>query len=900
MRVSLRRAASALLLVVGTTGLPIAAPAEPVAGGAATRSTSLDDLGRSLFVDGRYAEADSVLRQAVAARRESDAAGDTALARTLLVHAEVLKMIGAVEEARIAAKEAHALYQRTLGDDSAATADALGRLAALEHSPTSGDHETTARLEATLREVLARERRLVGPDHPNIAWTLHALGWIALDHGDEETAETLHRDALAMERRVLDPDDPALVGGLFALAFTAREVGELEEAIGLLREALAILDRRFERHPWITKCRNGVAIMENELGHPEEAARLMRMNLDDSLRMGETLTPRFLHVQTNLALVYINLRRFDSADSLLGSAEAGARDLATRGIDVAEVQNTLTAYRSREALQRGAFADAERLTLVSLERHRSKLDPGHEGLVQDYSNLAAARWGAGDIAGAERYLDQAIRVFETARTRSGSGIRRATFAATPYEARALCRLELGKTAPAWEDIAQTRGRLLRESLLGEDEGPLPLERVQAALGPDEALVGWVDGELVSGQFRSWGYVLRNRGPVLWERLPGDESESLSEKHARHAGFRDAIVEAGYSAFPDETAESRGEVAAALWRERFASLTQHLKGVASLVLVPSPMMGSLPVEALLAPDGTLVMDRFAVRYAPSADVYAWLAEQAPAVETAPRSGLLVGDPPFRPEHLLAWVPDPQETDLPARPSTRTLRKALARDHEALGALPRLPWSRTEVESIQDLLPRSTTLLGADASRTAVLRLAAEGALSGFDVLHFATHALVDEVDPERSALILAQTGPGEDSPTATGDTDDGAVTARDIEDWELHAELVTLSACETARGRAAFGEGTVNFAYPFFRAGSSCLLASLWTVNDEASSLLMERFYANWLGAPDDGAPGERRPRMSKARALGEAKLWLRDWRDARGDRPYAHPYYWASFVLIGY
>jgi CHAT domain-containing protein len=148
-------------------------------------------------------------------------------------------------------------------------------------------------------------------------------------------------------------------------------------------------------------------------------------------------------------------------------------------------------------------------------------------------------------------------------------------------------------------------------------------------------------------------------------------------------------------------------------------------------------------------------------------------------------------------------------------------------------------------------------------------------------------------------------------------------------WELSAELVTLSACETARGQYAGGEGFVGFTQALLLSGARSVCLSLWKVNDTATALLMQRFYANLLGA----RPGLSRP-MPRAEALAEAKAWLRGLRrdevsvlaarlsggearaagatrrkpvgpapvvpaGAAGDRPFAHPYYWAAFVLVG-
>ncbi len=134
-------------------------------------------------------------------------------------------------------------------------------------------------------------------------------------------------------------------------------------------------------------------------------------------------------------------------------------------------------------------------------------------------------------------------------------------------------------------------------------------------------------------------------------------------------------------------------------------------------------------------------------------------------------------------------------------------------------------------------------------------------------------------------------------------------------WKLRAELVTLSSCRSGLGRPSGGEGHVGFAQAFFLAGARSLVVSLWAVDDRATSLLMTRFYQNWLGK----RPGLDRP-LSKADALREAKTWVshlsasevdRELESiARGglkprsnrpaaDHPFAHPHDWAGFILLG-
>jgi CHAT domain-containing protein len=130
--------------------------------------------------------------------------------------------------------------------------------------------------------------------------------------------------------------------------------------------------------------------------------------------------------------------------------------------------------------------------------------------------------------------------------------------------------------------------------------------------------------------------------------------------------------------------------------------------------------------------------------------------------------------------------------------------------------------------------------------------------------------------------------------------DGLITAEEVvREWDLDADLVTLSACKTGLGKEVAGEGYIGFAHAFMQSGCRNLLVSLWKVDDEATALLMRRFYENMYGEYGDERDGLIREPMSKARALQEAKSWLREYTDVNGAKPYRHPYYWSAFVLIG-
>jgi CHAT domain-containing protein/tetratricopeptide (TPR) repeat protein len=248
---------------------------------------------------------------------------------------------------------------------------------------------------------------------------------------------------------------------------------------------------------------------------------------------------------------------------------------------------------------------------------------------------------------------------------------------------------------------------------------------------------------------------------------------------------------------------------------------------------------------------------------------------------------------------------------------------------------LPGTRVEVESVHRLFgdkPEPRLLFDSDASEQRLDELAANGELGKYRYVHLATHGEVDEAFPLRSAVILSRdTLPDPQKQLLAGKPIyDGRLTAEEmLRTWNLHSDLVTLSACETALGKYERGEGFVGFAQALLLCGSRSVCLSLWKVDDSATALLMRRFYANLLGKRD----GLKGP-MPKAQALREAKEWLRNLpREealkvaaevtqgvergkgrprqklllpvperlpaAKDDKPYAHPYYWAAFVLIG-
>ena len=126
----------------------------------------------------------------------------------------------------------------------------------------------------------------------------------------------------------------------------------------------------------------------------------------------------------------------------------------------------------------------------------------------------------------------------------------------------------------------------------------------------------------------------------------------------------------------------------------------------------------------------------------------------------------------------------------------------------------------------------------------------------------------------SALVLAQAGEA---------NEDGLLEAWEIAQLHLNADLVVLSACETAGGRIGAGEGLIGLSWAFFLAGAPTTVASQWSVESRSTAQLMVEFHRQ-LSLPEKAGTAE---------ALRRAALKLMRRKDT------AHPFYWAGFVVVG-
>ncbi|MGH7774109.1 MAG: CHAT domain-containing protein, partial [Candidatus Binatia bacterium] len=304
----------------------------------------------------------------------------------------------------------------------------------------------------------------------------------------------------------------------------------------------------------------------------------------------------------------------------------------------------------------------------------------------------------------------------------------------------------------------------------------------------------------------------------------------------------------------------------------------------LIIVPEGLLYYLPFEALIetsSEEGTkkystladvpYLIRRFQISYVPSASVL--VAQKNEPVRQQPgRLPLLAfGDPVYR---------EGRVSQLSENDPRKIINVAL-RSFD----LKRLEFSGEEVRHIARIWGVSATSEHVNLGERATVERVREMDLSRYRIIHFATHAVAgDQVGwANQPALLLSQQSGKAEVTTL--------LQFSDILELKLNADLVVLSACETGLGKLRYGEGIVGLTRAFLYAGAASSVVSLWKVEDQSTSLLMERFYQNLKQG------------LSKAEALRQAKLDIMrsavDLKATGMRQDLAAPFYWAPFILVG-
>jgi CHAT domain-containing protein/tetratricopeptide (TPR) repeat protein len=705
--------------------------------------------------------------------------------------------------------------------------------------------------------------------------TLLAMGTTYFYSGDSDLALAKYQAALAVGREARKPEITAT-----ALA----SIGRVLQSQGRIEQALESYRRASETYGTGGKDSDRALVLyyigmaQVAWGRPGAALGPLEQALALYRRTGQQ--PRQAQALLEIATAYRDRGDLTAAETRFGQVRALAEGLQGADLKSLCLYRWAGLDRRRGDLPAAAGRLREALALIEDARRRvssQELRTTFFASKRQYYDLYIELLMELDAREpGRRYAESAFEASESARSRVlleliASGPSQILSHVSPElrrrvgEIRALIQgltslLEGAADPVQIHDLSEKRLALERQEdeltgeILGQDPRyaqirtpkVLGSEEIRGLLDDDTALL-----EYHLGDERSFLFVL-TRESLHSCRLPSAQSLASSVRR-----LRSSISEPG-----PLRRQLYADQASQLYREILGCAGPILQAKHHLIVVPEGPLASLPFEALLTarPDSTQPIQRYpflllshSVSYVPSASVLAALQTKRTSVRsagTAARPFLAYAAP------LYGSVSGP-----------RAVRSAGA---PAATALPALPYSAGEVEEIARELPRRSRLyLGAEASEENVKQ---NPLLGNAGMVHFAVHGTLDEEHPERSGLELAQ------SPLSQ---EDGVLRVPEIFGLQMDAELVTLSACETGRGKDIRGEGILGLTRAFLYAGAHSLAVSLWSVSDRSTRDLMVDFYRR-LGS------------VGKVEALRQSKL-----RMIRESPRRAHPYHWASFILVG-
>jgi CHAT domain-containing protein/tetratricopeptide (TPR) repeat protein len=867
-------------------------------------ATTLNNLGNVARDRGDLAAAERYLQQALAIYEK--------LAPNSLEMATTLNNLGTVAHDRGDLAAAEQLYQQALAIYEKLAPNSLEMASTLHNLGTvAHDRGDLAAAEQLHQQALAIFEKLA-PNSLQVAYTLGNLGSVAANRGDLARAEQYYQQALAIYEK-LAPNSLDVAGTLNNLGNVAYSRGDLARAEQYYQQALAIFEHLAPNSLQVAYTLGNLGNVAANRGDLARAEQLHQQ----ALAIEEKLAPNSLQVATtlnNLGSVAHDRGDLAAAERYLQQALAIKEKLAPNSLQVATTLNNLGSV----AQDRGDLARAEQLHQQALAIEE-KLAPNSLQVATTLQNLTILARRQKNYPQAQRYLARALEIYETQRATIPDPETKTAFAERYFNAYTLqAQLALDQQQPQQAALAleRSRARTLAE-LMFTRALPVPTNAPQALkdliaqqeqlqrdfllLARQQRQANANDADTVQRlqaqsrqladrqrqldqqlrqQFPAYADLLNPQPPDLKQLQAALDANTVLLYHAfadkellivavsRQAvrGYRVKVdprtLEKDLAEFqrvvakpPLERTASERRKLLALGQRLYAALIKpaepSLKNATTVLLCPEGALNLLPWGALVvAVDKqgrpTYWVERVAIGLTLSAGVYL----QARAVRPAPRGVAIAAVSQYRRQQVAQ------------APKTAQL---VRRSGRALGDLPAV---KQEVAQVRRLLGKQGVAAVLEAAATPErARQIAQRAR----VVHFACHARADNVDPLGSRLLLAPAG-----------SDAGLLTAAEVvSKWRLRADLVMLSACETAVGQVRRYEGMYGLARAFLFAGARSVGASLWRVDDVSTARLMGAFYRGYAS----GVP--------KAEALRRAQVALLRSKDD------SDPYYWSCFVLMG-
>jgi CHAT domain-containing protein/Tfp pilus assembly protein PilF len=728
-------------------------------------------------------------------------------------------------------------------------------------------------------------------DTPELGTTLNNLGSLYRHLGMNDRALLYFQRALQIREQINDDDGRVVT--LNNLAVLAQSDNHLDQARDHYGQALQLADK-LGNQVGQASILSGLGLIDSDLGDQKQALAQLQLSLALARQTGN-LDNQALALH-NLGTVYEKLgdapqaldqfhqalplwRQINSVEGealtlyMIAKVERKQGDLKSalgHVEDSIRLSETLRSRLGSEELRASLLAttgNSYELKIAIL----MQLDQQHKG-----EGYAARAFETSERARARSLVDlltesranirqgvdpQLLAQEQTIRRELNAKalqLRKLTLSDPQSVDLAGLKREIEDLTSAFEGVeAQIRARSPAYAALTQPQ-PLTLQEIQRELDPDTLLLE---------------YSLGKEQSYLWAVTP----TSLSSYELPKRETIDTAAAAFHTRLRQlANPEGLEPAAAQLSDILLAPVASELKKNRLVIVSDGVLQQFVPFSALPVPSALnakaqpLIADHEIVTE-PSASAIAALRREVAGRKRPARAVAVLADPVFELNDQRLEGLSPQAVGA----GTAAAKPSVFVESATRGtAIERLPKTREEADNILALTTPAQSLarLGFEASKGN----AESPGLADYQIVHFATHGVLDQDHPELSGIVFSlydQKGQGVD----------GFLRLNEIFNLKLPVDLVVLSACESGQGKLVGGEGLVGLTRGFMYAGAASMVVSLWNVNDAATAELMTRFYQKMLGAEH----------LRPAAALRAAQLSMIN------DTKWKHPWYWAPFVVEG-
>ncbi|TAG86603.1 MAG: CHAT domain-containing protein, partial [Oscillatoriales cyanobacterium] len=689
------------------------------------------------------------------------------------------------------------------------------------------------------------------------AMTLSNIGLVYDNLGEKQKALQYYNQSIPLRRAVGDRTGEAIT--LNNIGFVYNNLGEQQKALQYYNQSLP-LSRAVGNRSSEALTLSNIGVIYSDLGEQQKALDYYNQSLLLSRAVGdrsqEALTlfsmafvkrdqnnlPEALNdIETSLKIIE-NLRTKIASPELRTSYFATVQNYYEFYIDLLM---QLHKTNPKSGYDRKALEASER------SRARSLLE-----LLQE-TNANIREGISPDLLQQENRAKQQLDVIEKQRIQELSNLN-----PNPAKIDEIDKQRLALLQQYQQIQTQIRTTSPRYAALTQPQ-PLTLPEIQKKVLDENTILL----QYSLGKDRSYLWVISQKGLTSYQ-LPKRADIETAAKN-----FRDTVTNPRLRNVPQKVAEASANLSQLILQPAAAQL-----GDKRLLIVPDGVLHYTPFPALTIsqtagqnPNIPLIA-KHEIIILPSASTLGILRQNYGDRKPPDRTLAILADPVFSPDDERIKGKLTKETTEKLESNNLGLNRSLRASN--LGWPPsRLPFTRQESQIILSLVPSASNSEKIDFSATRTTAI--DGSLANYKIVHFATHGIANSQNPELSGILMSMVDD-------KGNPVNGFLRLNDIFNLKLSANLVVLSACQSGLGQNIKGEGMVGLTRGFMYAGAQRMAVSLWNVDDEGTSVLMQKFYQKML-----------QQKLAPAAALRAAQMEMMQ------QEKWKSPYYWAAFTLQG-